>query len=54
MGADGAEHGHEVGRHQVRTLMKQAGLQPIQPKSFVPRTTDITHGKGYCGAARAA
>ncbi|GAB4000043.1 hypothetical protein GCM10028807_51840 [Spirosoma daeguense] len=41
------EQGHEVGRHQVRTLMKQAGLQSIQPKSFVPRTTDSTHGKGY-------
>lgn len=46
------EQGHEVGRHQVRTLMKLAarrsdGLQSIQPKSFVPRTTDSTHGKGY-------
>lgn len=27
--------------------MKLAGLQSIQLKSFVPRTTDITHGKGY-------
>jgi transposase InsO family protein len=27
--------------------MKIADLQPIQPKSFVPRTTDSTHGKGY-------
>jgi len=27
--------------------MKLAGLQSIQPKSFVPRTTDSTHGKGY-------
>jgi len=41
------EQGHELGRHQVRTLMKMAGLQPIQPKSFVPRTTDSTHQKGY-------
>ncbi|MFD2574514.1 IS3 family transposase [Spirosoma soli] len=48
------KQGHEVGWHQVWTLMKQAGLQPIQPhqrpgpaKSFVPRTTDSTHGKGY-------
>ena len=39
--------GHQIGRHQVRTLMKLADLQPIQPKSFVPRTTDSTHGKGY-------
>lgn len=48
------EQGHRVGRQQVRSLMKVADLQSIQPKSFVPRTTDSTHGKGYCGAARAA
>jgi hypothetical protein len=45
------EKGHSLGRHQVRTLMKKVGLQAIQPKSFVPRTTDSTHGRGYCGAA---
>ena len=27
--------------------MKLADLQSIQPKSFVARTTDSTHGKGY-------
>ena len=27
--------------------MKAAGLQPIQPKSFVLRTTDSNHTKGY-------
>ncbi|WP_157816107.1 IS3 family transposase [Spirosoma pollinicola] len=41
------EKGHSVGRCQVRTLMKLVGLQAIQPKSFVPRTTDSTHGRGY-------
>ena len=41
------QQGYQIGRHQVRTLMKLADLQPIQPKSFVPRTTDSTHGKGY-------
>lgn len=41
------EQGHQLGRQQVRSLMKLADLQPIQPKSFVPRTTDSTHGKGY-------
>ncbi len=41
------EQGYLIGRHQVRTLMKAAGLQSIQPKSFVPRTTNSTHGKGY-------
>ncbi|WP_420150919.1 IS3 family transposase [Spirosoma sp.] len=41
------EKGHSLGRYQVRTLMKKGGLQAIQPKSFVPRTTDSTHSKGY-------
>ena len=41
------EQGYKLGRDQVRTLMKIAGLQPIQPKSFVPRTTASKHGKGY-------
>ncbi len=39
--------GYPVGRRQVRTLMKNVGLRAIQPKSFVPRTTDSTHGRGY-------
>lgn len=41
------EKGHLLGRHQVRMLMKAGGLQAIQPKSFVPRTTDSKHGRGY-------
>ncbi|WP_460966064.1 IS3 family transposase, partial [Spirosoma litoris] len=41
------QKGYLIGRHQVRTLMKAADLQAIQPKSFVPRTTDSTHGRGY-------
>ena len=52
--AERQEQGHKIGRQQVRMLMKASGLQAIQPKSFVPRTTDSRHGKGYCGAARAA
>lgn len=39
--------GYPLGRRQVRTLMKNVGLRAIQPKSFVPRTTDSTHGRGY-------
>ena len=31
--------GHDVGRHQVRTMMKSLNLRAIQPKSFVPKTT---------------
>lgn len=41
------EQGYQIGRQRVRSLMKITDLQPIQPKSFVPRTTDSTHGKGY-------
>ncbi len=39
------EQGYQIGRHRVRGLMKQQGLVAIQPKSFVPRTTDSRHGK---------
>jgi putative transposase len=41
------DKGHVIGRQQVRTLMKEADLQAIQPKSFVPRTTNSNHDKGY-------
>ena len=41
------EQGYSLGRQQVRSLMKLADLQSIQPKSFVPRTTDSKHGRGY-------
>lgn len=37
------EQGYSVGRHQVRRLMRQEGLIAIQPRSFVPRTTDSRH-----------
>lgn len=37
------EEGYEVGRHQLRKLMKDNLLQAIQPRSFVPRTTDSRH-----------
>jgi putative transposase len=39
--------GVKVGRHRVRRLMAQQGLRAIQPRSFVPRTTDSRHGLGY-------
>ena len=41
------DEGHQIGRYQVRNLMKSSDLHAIQPKSFVPRTTDSSHGKGY-------
>jgi transposase InsO family protein len=37
------EEGYEVGRHQLRKLMRDNQLQAIQPRSFVPRTTDSRH-----------
>ena len=34
-----------VGRDRVRTVMREQGLRAIQPKSYVPRTTDSRHGQ---------
>jgi putative transposase len=47
------EKGIEVGRHQVRRgsppgLMQMQNWQAIQPRSFVPRTTDSSHGLRAC------
>jgi transposase InsO family protein len=39
--------GVKVGRHRVRRLMRQKQLRAIQPKSFVPRTTESRHKLGY-------
>lgn len=38
----------QVGRHRVRVLMQEASLKAIQPKRFVPKTTDSSHGKRAC------
>ena len=46
--ADLREQGYSIGRHRVRSLRQQQGLRAIQPKSFVPRTTDSRHGKRIC------
>lgn len=35
---------YAIGRRRVRRLMKEQQLQALQPKSFVPRTTDSRHG----------
>lgn len=37
------EQGYEVGRHQLRRVMQTEGLQAIQPRSFIRRTTDSRH-----------
>ena len=38
----------DVGRHQVRRLMQLQELRAIQPRGFVPRTTDSRHGLRAC------
>ena len=37
--------GLAVGRDRVRRVMREEGLRAIQPRSFVPRTTDSRHGQ---------
>jgi len=39
--------GVSIGRHRVRRIMRELGLRAIQPKSFVPRTTNSRHTLGY-------
>jgi hypothetical protein len=34
-----------IGRHRVRRLRREQGLQAIQPRRFAPRTTDSRHGQ---------
>lgn len=35
-----------LGRKKLISFLKIENLLAIQPKRFVPRTTDIKHGKG--------
>ncbi len=39
--------GVEMGRHRIRRIMKEHDLWAIQPRSFVPRTTNSSHSLGY-------
>jgi putative transposase len=36
-----------IGRHRIRRLMREQGLRAIQPKQFVPKTTNSRHRLGY-------
>jgi putative transposase len=47
LAADLADLGEVCSRRLVRTIMKTEGLRAIQPKSFVPKTTDSRHQLGY-------
>jgi len=38
------EKGYRVGRQALRTGLRRHSRTALQPKSFVPRTTDSTHG----------
>lgn len=44
--ADMEELGYKIGRYQIRSLMKDQHLVAIQPKSFVPKTTNSAHKMG--------
>jgi transposase InsO family protein len=44
---DLADVGQLCGPRRVARLMKSQGLRAIQPKSFVPITTNSRHGLGY-------
>ena len=37
--------GLRVGRQRLRTALRRLGLRALQPTSYVPRTTDSTHGQ---------
>lgn len=39
--------GVAMGRHRIRRVMQEEGLRAIQPRSFVPKTTDSGHQLGY-------
>jgi putative transposase len=42
-----ADLGIECGRRRVARLLREQGLRAIQPKSFVPKTTNSRHHLGY-------
>jgi len=42
------EQGFDVGLYRVRHLMEEQGLEAIQPKSFVPRTTRSDSSRRRC------
>lgn len=42
--AEMKENGYKIGSHRIRKLLRAHGLQAIQPRSFVPKTTQSKHG----------
>ena len=47
LASDLADLGFRCGQRRIARIMKQQRLRAIQPKSFVPKTTDSKHGLGY-------
>jgi putative transposase len=43
--AESKTAGERIGRRRVRRLMRKLKLRAIQPRRFVPRTTDSRHGQ---------
>ena len=41
------ESGYEAGRYQIRQRMQEQGLKAIQPRSFVPKTTQTNPNLQY-------
>ena len=41
------DEGFAAGRHRIRRVMREKDLKAIQPRSFVPRTTNSRHTLGY-------
>jgi putative transposase len=39
------QQGTKIGRQKVAEIMRKEGLRAIQPRKFVPRTTDSRHGQ---------
>ncbi|MDQ6482683.1 IS3 family transposase, partial [Dyadobacter sp. LHD-138] len=39
------QNGTKISRQKVAEIMRKEGLRAIQPRKFVPRTTDSKHGK---------
>ena len=45
--AEMAAEGYSIGRHRIRRVMISEGLKAIQPRSYLPRTTNSRHTLGY-------
>ena len=45
--AEMAAEGYSISRHRIRRIMGSQGLKAIQPRVFVPRTTNSRHTLGY-------